>query len=273
MTTSFASHTESIETQSLELDVAEIPWDSSLLSAPVAEIRRIKISDPKLANRDYEAFLDWCADRHIVFCSCRLAQDRTQDACFLQRHGFYFIELNYRPELRDLSARTYAPTGIRVHEAAQKDAPILADMAEQTIQYGRFHQDPWIGAPLGRKRYRQWLLNAFTIARQQVLVCTSGGVIVAFFVVEHAAPDRCFWSLIGFSPQVNGSGLGTRVWQSMLAYHRRKGVDIVSTSISSHNVPVMNLYVKLGFRFPEPSITLHWHRDNPFNTPAKGVSK
>lgn len=36
----------------------------------------------------------------------------------------------------------------------------------------------------------------------------------------------------------------------MLPSHRGEGVETVSTSISSHNVPVFNLCVSLGFLIP-----------------------
>jgi hypothetical protein len=44
----------------------------------------------------------------------------------------------------------------------------------------------------------------------------------------------------------------------LLRHHQGEGAQTVSTSISSHNVPVFNLYVALGFRFPAPSVTLQW---------------
>jgi ribosomal protein S18 acetylase RimI-like enzyme len=77
-------------------------------------------------------------------------------------------------------------------------------------------------------------------------------------VIEFPEPKHCFWSLIGLAPGLQGRGLGKRVWNAMLHQHRERGIDTVSTSISSHNVAVFNLYVALGFRFPAPSMTLQW---------------
>ena len=71
--------------------------------------------------------------------------------------------------------------------------------------------------------------------------------------------DECFWSLVGLSPEFTGRGLGYETWNAMLQFHKGEGVYKVRTSISSHNIAVMNLYTKIGFRFSEPEITLHWH--------------
>jgi RimJ/RimL family protein N-acetyltransferase len=91
--------------------------------------------------------------------------------------------------------------------------------------------------------------------------------IIAFMVVEHPSPAERFWSLVGLAPGLAGQGLGRRVWQTMLAFHHGEGVHEVSTSISSHNVAVHNLYVSLGFRFPAPAITLHWCPFGPVKLP------
>jgi len=100
--------------------------------------------------------------------------------------------------------------------------------------------------------------NAFERPTQRVLKCLLDGAVVGFFVVEAPQAGHVFWSLTGLAPGLQGRGLGKRVWQAMLRHHQGEGAHTVSTSISSHNVPVFNLYVALGFRFPAPSVTLQW---------------
>jgi RimJ/RimL family protein N-acetyltransferase len=87
-------------------------------------------------------------------------------------------------------------------------------------------------------------------------------------VVEEPTLTSRFWSLVGLAPGLAGKGLGLRVWNAVLAFHHREGVHEVSTSISSHNVAVHNLYVRLGFRFPAPTITLHWCPFGSLRLPA-----
>ena len=81
--------------------------------------------------------------------------------------------------------------------------------------------------------------------------------------MEAREVGHCFWSLIGLAPGRQGSGLGKRVWRAMLRHHQEEGSDVVSTSISSLNIPVLNLYVSLGFRFPAPTMSLHWCPNGP----------
>lgn len=257
-TLNFSYETESIRTAALRLDYYVVPWDTQIIGAPVAQICELRVTDAVQAARDYQSFADWCVQRQIVLCSCRLPADRLSDSMFLEERGFRFVELNYTPRLAGLQALRFATEDIHVQQAQAQDRELLADMAQQVFRHGRFHQDPRIDPQLGDRRYRAWMANSFTRPSQRVLKCLRDDAVVGFFVVEFPEPTHCFWSLSALAPGLQGAGLGKRVWRAVLNKHRADGMDTVSTSISSHNHAVFNLYVALGFRFPQPSITLQW---------------
>lgn len=249
---------ESISTPALELDYHLVPWDSEIFATPVAQISRIEVRDAAGAAVDFQQFTQWRARHDIQLCACRVPSDRLGESMFLEADGFRFIELNYLPHLADLQSRQFDNQGIEIAPALDADCETLADMAGQVLRHGRFHQDPRIDPALGDERYRVWMKNAFERPTQRVVKCLLESRLVGFFVIEHPEPNHCFWSLIGLAPGLQGQGLGKRVWNAMLRQHREQGIELVSTSISSHNVAVFNLYVSLGFRFPAPSMTLQW---------------
>ena len=254
----FDFNIETIRTPALSLDYHLVPWDIDILGRPVAQISDARVSDARQAERDFQPFLEWLAQHGVELCSCRVPASSMVESMFLEERGFRFVELNYLPTLAGLQERPAVATDIRIEPAAAGDRDTLADMARAVLRHGRFHQDPRIDPELGGKRYHAWMVNAFEHPRQRVLKCLLDDAIVGFFVVEYPQPTQCFWSLIGLALGMQGRGLGKRVWQAMLEHHRREGIHNVSTSISSHNVAVFNLYVALGFRFPAPSITLQW---------------
>lgn len=249
---------ESIRTPALELDYHLVPWDSEIFGAAVAQISRVEVQDAAYAALDYQQFVDWRSRHDVQFCACRVPHDRLAESMLLEADGFRFIELNYLPHLTDLQSRQFENLGIEIAPAVESDRETLADMAAKVLRHGRLHQDPRINPALGDKRYHVWMTNAFSRPTQTALKCMLDGRIVAFFVVERPEPSHCFWSLVGLAPGLQGRGLGKRVWNAMLRYHRDDGIETVSTSISSLNVVVFNLYVSLGFRFPAPSMTLQW---------------
>ena len=255
----FEVNEQRLDAPGIVLRYHRVPWDEEIIGAPVAAISSIEVSGDGLAVASYDVFRDWCFTEGIVLVSCRLPQARLVETGFLESVGFRYIELNFRPHITDISRRDLGrPDGIRIEPALPSDEPAIAEIAAQIFDTGRLHLDPFIGAEIGNRRYRAWVVNAFRNPDQQVLKCLLEGRIVGFFVVEGPVSDQRFWSLIGLAPGLGGQGLGRRVWQAMLRWHRDEGVSEVSTSMSSHNIAMMNLYVGLGFRFPAPSTTLHW---------------
>lgn len=255
---SFAYTSRSIRTPALQLDYFLVPWDTEILGVPVAQISELRVNDPVAAARDYQQFADWCAHENIGLCSCRVPAERVVDSIFLEERGFRAIELNYLPRLEQLQSRSLQADSLQVAAATPQDREQLAEMAGQVFRHGRFHQDPRIDPALGDRRYRAWMWNAFERPTQRVLKCLLDRAVVGFFVVEEPQARQVFWSLTGLAPGLQGRGLGKRVWQTLLRHHQAAGAQTVSTSISSHNVAVFNLYVALGFRFPAPSVTLQW---------------
>lgn len=253
---------ERSESPALSITYHLTPWDEPIFGGNTAAIASIHVRIEEDAAATFESFLEWCMRNHTKLVSCRLAQDQLTECGFLERQGFRFIELNYRPIVRDLGRFSDDPE-ITIRHALPEDSREVSGFAEQIFATGRLHVDPQVGPEIGNRRYGVWAENAFRNPNQTVLKCLMDGRTIAFFIVEQPSPASRFWSLVGLAPGLAGHGLGRRVWQAMLAFHHREGVEEVSTSISSHNIAVHNLYVSLGFRFPAPTITLHWC---PFGT-------
>jgi ribosomal protein S18 acetylase RimI-like enzyme len=249
-----------VDSSSLQMEYFLVPWDSEIVGRPVAQACNVRVVDEAGAEHSIKGFRDWLETEQIALCSCRVPHEQATESRFLQRQGFRFIELNYRPVLQNVQGRRFSTDGIEVLRAAPEDEDELAQMAARTFRHGRFHQDPTLGAEIGNRRYETWLRNSFRLASQTTYKIVLDGLAVGFFVVEYPEEKRCFWSLIGLAPALEGKGLGTRVWNTMASFHQQEGMESIETSISSHNTAVFNLYVKLGYRFPMPQATFHWHR-------------
>lgn len=248
-----------LRTLSLQLDFYNVPWDTEILGHPVAEIRHITITDALIAEHDFSEFREWLEKEKIQLCSCRVKHDQLVETDFLQKQNFRFMELNYHPKFTGLQDKDLKNQGIRVELAKDGDQDYLALMAGKIFKHGRYHQDLLVGSIIGNKRYRIWLENSFKNPQQVVYKCIENKAVVGFFVVEYSHKNSCHWSLIGLAPGISGRGMGARVWTAMLSFHQQEGMESISTSISSHNVAVFNLYIKLGFKFPIPDVTFHWH--------------
>ena len=241
------------------MDYHLVPWDTEILGCPVAEISNIEVIDTRKADTHFAKFQNWCKLNNIRLCSCRINSDHLTESFFLQDHGFRFIELNYRPEFSGVQQGQRPIEAIEIVPAQAEDQEALAHIAFRVLRHGRFHQDPLLGRQIGNTRYKFWLLNSFSNPVQFVFKCMVDGKIAGFFVVEYPEEKSCHWSLNGLAPEYVGRIMGTQIWKAMMRFHQNEGMESVVTSISSHNTPAFNLYVKLGFRFPLPQVTYHWH--------------
>jgi len=248
---------ESIATNNINMDFFYVPWDSHIFNKNVAQISNLKILKAKNALNDFELYQKWCSQKEIDLSSCRLPHSQVNESHLLESKGFKFIELNYQPILANLALLSLPASSIEIIEAEECDKTALANVAEIIFHNERFHIDPNIETNLANKRYRTWVENAFKQDHQKIFKCILNTEIIAFFVVEYPKFGHCFWSLVGVLPEFQGKGLGKKVWRAMLKHHQEELISTVSTSISSHNIPVFNLYVALGFRFPEPYTTFH----------------
>jgi ribosomal protein S18 acetylase RimI-like enzyme len=241
----------------MEVDYHICPWDRPILGVETAAIAALTLHDAAAAGEEFQVFRSWCGSRDVRLVSSRLPHDDLAAIGFLESQGFRFIELNYHPKSNGLAAYR-ADDAVSIVSTGVDERDELIALAGKMFDYGRLHADPMVGARLGNLRYAAWLRNAFVAPHQDVLAFVVEGRKVGFVVVESPSPVARFWSLIGISSEHRGRGLGRRIWRSLLAYHHAEGVEEVSTSISSLNTPVLNLYASLGFRFPAPTATLHW---------------
>jgi len=258
----FEFEIQTLETEALLVRYFFVPWDSELMNRPVAQVSCVEIRDPDQAKHDIGGFLEWIEENGIAFVTARFKHSALLETRLMQDLGYGFVELNFRPEITLSSSISATPASYFFRQAAPSEIARLSDLAGTTFSRTRFHLDPFLGPAIGNNRYRMWMRNAFEHPSQEVLICEMAGELAAFFVQERPQPNQVFWSLVGLVPEKQGKRLARSVWTALLSELRDVGVAKVSTSISSLNSPVLNLYASLGFRFPEPEAVFHWHRNS-----------
>lgn len=250
----------------LELSYHLTPWDQPIFQGNTGAISNFTLRAPELAEPTYEIFRDWCVANQTLLITCRLRQDQLAECAFLEARGFRFIELNYRPTLVGLK-RLEPDPNIVILPATKADEGVIHDIVAQSFETGRFHVDPQIDPVLGQRRYAAWTANAFQDPSQIILTLWFRDRLAAFMICDAPRPTWRYWSIFALAPDLKRKGLGQRLMRSVLAHHALEGVSRVSTSISSLNILIQNVCMSLGFRFPAPTITLHWCPFGPIGAP------
>ena len=250
----------SIDTGAIDLGWSEAPWDSAVFGYPVVQISRIEARDGATAA-DLAPFVAACAAGGVGLASCRLACERLRESMLLEEIGFRFIEMVYQPEFGDLaSAGPGDVQGLEVVRAGAADLAEIVEVAGAAFRNERFHVDPRLSSQLGDLRYQNWVRSSLEHPTQRLYVLREDGQLVAFFVTELLADGTCYWHLNAVAPARQGQGYGMRAWKAMMCRARIDGASRVRTSIVARNHRVLNLYARLGFSFPAPSMTFHWVR-------------
>ena len=234
-----------------------VPWDTEIFGFPVAQISRMELgdgADPGTILREFDA---WCAGQDVRLASCRLDHTRLRESMALEDVGFRFVEMVHEPRL-DLIDHVAAPgLMLQVGEAVEDDLAAIEEIAQSAFTTGRFLLDWRLPPELSRRRYAAWVRNSFEDPGHVVLKGTVDGELVGFFIVEPRPDGSVYWHLTAIAPRWQGKGMGMSLWRTMLLRHRTDGATSVSTTISGHNPPVLNLYARLGFKFGAAQMTFH----------------
>lgn len=245
------------EADGAALECFLVPWDTQIFEFPVAQISRLELgegADPGMILRKFDA---WCAGQDVRLVSCRLDHTRLRESMALEDVGFRFVEMVHEPRL-DLADRVAAPRRmLQVGEAAEDDLAAIEEVAHAAFTTGRFLLDWRLPPELSRRRYAAWVRNSFEDPGHEVLKATVDGELVGFFIVEARPDGSVYWHLTAIAPRWQGKGMGMSLWRTMLLRHRTNGATSVSTTISGHNPPALNLYARLGFKFGAAQMTFH----------------
>lgn len=254
------SMSEKIDTTSLHMEWSAAPWDEVVCGFPVLQISSLAIKGPD-ARGDFRQFERIRDQLGVGLVSCRLPHQHLCESMLLEDQGFRFIEMMFGPEF-ELSKRPVVRQDdlLHVERACEADLPTLLEIAGTSFQNERFKMDPRLDPTISDKRYQNWVASSLHHPRQRLYVIREEHRSIAFFVTELLDDGMCYWHLNAISPDLHGQGYGLRVWRNMIEQAARDGAMRVHTSIAARNNRVLNLYARLGFSFPPPTMTFHWVR-------------
>lgn len=173
--------------------------------------------------------------------------------------GFYFMEVSIAPFImtKDWDEKKFVNEIFKMEKIGPDRIEEVLLIGESTLTGLRFNRDDNIGEDLARERYRNWLRNAYN-SGQDVAALIFDDEIVGFMLIRYDSPTTATWILGGIKPGSKGKGYGLKTYVSALAYCKQKGIEEIHTGISVGNIPVLNLYSKLGFKFRNPEAVMHY---------------
>lgn len=209
------------------------------------------------------------------FIQAKISKEQIPATGILERHGFSFIEtalvpttiiaknsvlasFNATPEL--FIPKRYDAAALSLQPLDKEDSALCAivrAIASESFTTDRFHKDPHCSSATADRRYLNWT-NDLLQNETNFDLLLHKETVTGFM-----AHKEGHLILAGFARSYVASGLGDFLWLSVLAKLQTKGITQIHTQISTNNLPVLNLYARLGFKFKEAFTLLHyWHRFN-----------
>jgi len=166
----------------------------------------------------------------------------------LARSGFYYCDTLIEPYCA-VGRLSLSPDPAAAFDRAPPLEP-LAAICRGAFRHGRFHRDFNVVPSAADRRYESWLASLHAAGKVYGLrwegeaagfIAHEGGKLVL-----HALGERH-----------RGRGRARPLWSAVCGDLARSGAAELSSSISAANLPALNLYCALGFRFRNPLDVYH----------------
>jgi ribosomal protein S18 acetylase RimI-like enzyme len=239
-------------------------WDRGHFGFGIGRLEHLFAADPEAAS----AAVEWaCAELTEIgvrMCAARVTVEDLVVIGALQRAGFTFQEQMVLPWRR---LDTWEHRGFGASRLTEPDdVPEMCRIARAAFRTDHFHTDPRFEGAAADGVYERWIRSWHETppygARSRVLLVE--GRVAGFFMyrVEEPSPAlnnvRTADLVLGsVDPQHAGKGLGWLLYCDTVDDLKPRA-DLVHVLVVTRNAAVVNLYMKLGFRFSAGGqVTLH----------------
>lgn len=216
--------------------VRPTPWDSNALDMPSWEILEYNVNIfQEIVN----------IPGHYT-----IKVNPLDNKALLNQFGFYYCDTLLEPScsVKNLNLFKNSELSIAKNNALKNE---ILNICENTFFYGRFHRDFNISNDLAERRYLQWLERL--LAENQVYGLFWNGKLGGFI-----AYNQNSLVLHAISKEFRGRSL-SKCWWSLVCddLFLHSGYTEIISSISSSNLPALNLYASLGFVFKKAVDVYH----------------
>jgi hypothetical protein len=251
--------------------LVETPWETRNLELPSYAVRPEFFQSPDF--RAFKEALDALRERHgKYFVFARIAKELLRWAPGLAGCGFSVVEgvlsLHSVLEKNEVFQRFLKDPGAALPGECQVTPPefvtlrqdrdfpgdSLRGIALESFSDDRFHQDPRCPEERANRRFRFWVDDLMSDRATEFDALRLDAEVIGFLARQE---NRIL--LAGFARRMIGKGLGRFLFLGACrAMWEARHDTVDGGKISMNNMPILNLYAQLGFRFKAPGYTFHY---------------
>jgi ribosomal protein S18 acetylase RimI-like enzyme len=195
------------------------------------------------------------------FITAKIQEPEIDFIVKLKKYKFNFISTDYHLEY---TSKIPLPIGKidDVYTAGPADEPEVVEIAGNTFNYDRFHQDSEIDFQIADQIKINWVKGYFSGKRGVVMyVAKYEHRVTGFLLVDKLGDDRYVIDLIGVRPDRINKGDGRKLIDSFVASLRRDKREVtVGVTTQAANIRALKFYLKCGFEIKKSIAILHLHK-------------
>ena len=236
------------------LEYRDTPWNSRVLGYKTNEITGFSYENEKDLSMSLLLFDNKCQQEHVHLTVTQCFNRIVKRELLCQDYKGIGVSMvvEVTPQTVNYSKVIEFPCIVR--ECTEKDLGDVQMLAWNIFQYGRFFEDPFFTEEIARKRHQYWIEDMFVSLESKIYVAEYWNRVVGFMgLSEHTGELH----LGGMSKEY--VHLAYVFWKKILE-HQLALAPKVRTIISALNIPVIHLYMNLGFKIVESNVLFHKHR-------------
>ncbi len=230
------------------------PWDTKVFEFKTAEITTFQGEEISNIEKEYALIEKELREQEVKFVYTRIDANDFKLKNFIQKSGFYFSDCSLKILRTKINkfVKEKLPT-LSLELIKDEDISEVKEIATNSFNYSRFHEDYNIPDNLCRKRYSNWI-DDLLIQNVDFLVAKVGNKIVGFNA-QRTENKQVELILAGCN---SGSEVYVlSLWNEILEYNKNKGINRISTLISAANKGMANVYSHFDFRINDTLLGFH----------------
>ncbi|WP_271768259.1 hypothetical protein [Aquimarina algiphila] len=233
------------------------PWDTKSLGFKTAELLDLDNLDTEQQLIEVLNMVEkLLIKQSVIFVYTRIKAQNIIAKKILQEKGYYFAESSISVVKNKVQKFTpYKCPNIDFVDFEDQYMNNLKEIARDSFDYSRFHEDPNITENSARNRYYNWIDDLIN-QNQDVKVAKKGNKIIGFSIQETNMDNNK--SKLILAGCAKGREIFVKsLWNEILIYNKYRGVSSIETMISSANVGVFNVYNYFDFKVENTFFGFH----------------
>jgi ribosomal protein S18 acetylase RimI-like enzyme len=213
----------------------------------------------KAVHNDGSEENKWLQKIHNMPCFvfCKVIPTETEVIVGLEEIGFNLIDTNVT--LVNNTLKEFIDSKYKFCFAEKEDKKDTIELAATSFVYSRFHLDHRVSNNVANKVKELWVENFFNGKRGSHMVLAKDGDRIIGFLQIIAQEEQYIIDLIAVSKDYRKQGIAKNL--ILFANANLENIEKVIVGTQIANMPSINLYEKLGFRFKSAKYVFHYDKN------------